>query len=118
MQRRAFLAGLLATPLAAAAHDQTGTDSPFVTVVEARLLEGGVEATLLVENHSEAELVLQEAAVSGADVNGVLTPFSIPGQGIEALRAQVVFDGDIPGLFTLMLDFGAHGSGPVLIMPA
>ncbi len=44
-------------------------------------------------------------------------PLEIEGYDTASLDVELLFQTQIPGVFTAHLDFGADGQGPVLVMP-
>ncbi|WP_139280644.1 hypothetical protein [Shimia gijangensis] len=44
-------------------------------------------------------------------------PVSVPGYDAASLKVDLQFTKAIPGVFTIYLDFGEHGRGPVVVMP-
>ncbi len=114
--RRSFLLGLLAVPAASRAHE--GHDASHITATADILKAKGQRLHLVVTlfNASTTVETLESASVLGATV----MPFDaleVPSGSLTDLRLTVDFVIGVPGIFTMVLDFGDAGQGPIVITP-
>ncbi|MDC0738815.1 hypothetical protein N6L24_11025 [Cognatishimia sp. SS12] len=100
----------------ARAHDGHGAAQVIAdagaVAQSARTLRFSVTLT----NRGDTPLTLIDLHVAGAEVTLAL-PVSLPGAGQMTLPVSVTFTAPPPGIFTAVLDFGADGQGPLLVMP-
>lgn len=115
--RRGLIAGLLVLPVAGLAHE--GHDASRITA-EAKVL--GVkdkEIRLRIELlnlGSNPVLLLGLRTEQAMDID-LPEPVLIHGYDTASLLVDLQFTQSIPGVFTVYLDFGEHGQGPLLVMP-
>jgi len=62
-------------------------------------------------------MTLEGITVDVAELSGQKLRFIVPAGGLEEQKLTLRFDDTVPGIFTMLLDFGADGQGPVTIMP-
>lgn len=115
--RRQAVLALLAMPVAAAAHQGQDAARIFADAVVIARDNNRLEVGLRVRNLGASDLWLRLAAADGAPPvrfdPGLLTPVDEARDTIISLE----FPAGVPGVFTTQLDFGAAGSGPVIVMP-
>lgn len=113
--RRAMILGGFFMPVCAWAHE--GHSHLPVTVSAEAVLRrsGAVEVTLTLFNSSTSDVILSSATVQNATVKS-FSPFVVSAGGVSVYEITLTFAGATPGIFTLVLDFGDQGSGPVVVM--
>ncbi len=117
MVRETILAMALALPGAALGHPGHGPSELLVEVAEASQQGQVVTVSALISNLGTADVNLTGILALGAAVEGQGFPLTIPADETMRLSADLVFSGTVPGILTLDFDFGASGSGPVLVIP-
>ncbi len=113
ISRRAVIFAGLALPVAAFAHEGH-THLPLTVSAEAVRRRGKVVVTLTLFNAGHSPVTISGAKVADATVSG-FTPVVVAGGEVLEHKITLVFSGDAPGIFTLLLDFGDRGSGPVAV---
>ncbi len=115
LTRRMMIAAALALPAAALAHEGHDLSGLEASVVATRAGQGGLALSLTLVNRREAAVALQAIYTELGEISADL-PFELaPGATASAeLRLPVA---DWPGIFTLILDFGEAGLGPVTVIP-
>lgn len=78
--------------------------------------ETGLRLRLEVESRAPHQLMLMAIASEDA-VIAVFEPVEIPAAGTIAFEVRLSFATAVPGVFTLLLDFGEDGRGPLTVMP-
>ena len=115
MDRRAFLGLGLILPAAALAHDGHGAAGISAEVLAASAGEDGLEVTLSIANGRDVPVTL-EAVLTDLGAISAPVPASIAAGGTRDV-ALVLEAEAWPGIFTLILDFGEAGVGPVTVIP-
>lgn len=88
-------------------------------VADAQVVSVGQQTVALniaLYNAGMSDATLQGASVQGARVE-TLHHIVVPAGTIEEGRIELRFDSKVPGIFTVILDFGDAGQGPVVVMP-
>lgn len=115
--RRGLMVGLLALPAAGLAHDGHGASR---ITAEAKVLGvKDLEVRLWIELLNLGSTPVQLKGLSTQQAADIVLPepVSINGYDTASLQVTLHFTQSIPGVFTVNLDFGEHGHGPVLVMP-
>lgn len=113
--RFALISGLTFSPAIAAAHDGAHV-SRIVSDVESIAVAGSrMTLSLAVSNYSDQEVVLHAVTAQKAEVTDIAPVMIAPGAQ-QDIEVTLYFHAPIPGIFTAVLDFGADGQGPVLVM--
>lgn len=113
--RIALIFGLTFSPAIAAAHDGAHV-SRIVSDVENIAVAGNrMMISLAVFNYSEQEVVLKAVTAQKAEVTDIAPVMIAPGAQ-QDIEVTFFFQTTVPGIFTAVLDFGADGQGPVLVM--
>lgn len=117
LTRRAFLAGLALVPTVALAHP--GHGAAKITVDAQVLSSTSTTVTLVLQllNLGSTPITLFGVGAKGADTVTLARPVEIAGFGGENVDVILTFQGEVPGIFTVTMDFGEHGQGPVVVMP-
>lgn len=84
-------------------------------VVEIDVAAQRVTLSLAISNHSEEDFVLQKIQATGARVDAIV-PLKIQPGAQQGVEVTLIFETPVPGIFTALLDFGANGQGPVLVI--
>ena len=111
----AMYLSLALVPLSAVAH--VGHGAPGVAIDLERVDRKGAQLTigLRLENTSDAPMLLQSFSTELGTVQLVQgDPLIKPGE-VTHMVLSLEVQGDMPGLFTLIVDFGEDGAGPVLV---
>lgn len=106
-----FVLGVLASgPLNA---HEGHSDAP----VAVRVTQSGLLATVVLENTSHIPVEIVALSSDHGPLMGPALPFYLLG-GAEA-RFTLSFDSArlVPGLFSIFLDLGTQGAGPLLVVP-
>lgn len=116
--RRAILAAAALgplIPLAAAAHDGHDLSQLRASVTSAARNARGLAVTLTLGNGRDMPVALSAVY---SDLGQVIAdlPLTLPAGGTAQL-ALLIEASDWPGIFTLTLDFGEAGLGPVTVIP-
>ncbi len=114
MKKRDFILGLLATPGFAFAHEGHGASQVSVSVEVIKRRENTVHLLLTMLNKGTHMAMLKGASVEGAEVLSADWA-KIPSGALVDMPLGLQFSGPVPGIFTLMLDFGDAGHGPVVV---
>ncbi|KAJ54267.1 hypothetical protein ACMU_18760 [Actibacterium mucosum KCTC 23349] len=109
------LAGFWALPLWA--HDGHAVGTVEVEVMRAQAAGSQVDLILLLSNQGGTPVTLLALSTPGTATQVFGLPVSIPPSGVEVVTAELRFDGAVPGIFAVLLNFGADGVGPVTITP-
>lgn len=113
--RIALILGGVLAPVMAPAHDGSHV-TRIVSDVEAVAIAGTrMTLSLAVSNYSEEDVVLQSVTAQDADATAIAPVLIAPGAQ-QDVEVTLFFQTAIPGIFTAVLDFGADGQGPVLVM--
>lgn len=115
--RRSILAALLAAPVGALAHSGHGMGHLTVTSTVTRRRKRRLDLVLTFYNAGTDAMTLKALTTDVAQLSGLKLPFQIPAGGLEEQKLTLRFDDAVPGIFTMLLDFGADGQGPVTVMP-
>ncbi|SMP25769.1 hypothetical protein [Shimia sagamensis] len=115
--RRSVLATLLMAPVGALAHSGHGMGHLTVTTTVTRRRKHRLDLVLTFYNAGTAAMTLEALSTDVAQLSGLKLPFEIPAGGLEEQKLTLRFDDAVPGIFTLLLDFGEDGQGPVTVMP-
>lgn len=115
--RRAFIAVALASPVAALAHEGHGANHVTATATVLRRKKTRLDLALTFFNKGSELVTLQAISVEGATLSKQKLPFEIAAGALEEQKLTLRFADAIPGIFTMVLDFGADGQGPVVVMP-
>lgn len=115
--RRSLLAALLLAPLGALAHGGHGMSHLTVTSSVTRRKKHRLDLVLTFYNAGTEAMTLEGITVEGAELSGQSLPFIVPAGGLEEQKMTLRFGDTVPGIFTMLLDFGADGQGPVTVMP-
>ena len=114
ISRRAVIFAGLALPVAAFAHEGH-THLPLTVSADATVRRGKVEVTLTLFNAGHSPVTVSAAEVADASISGFV-PVVVAGGEVAEHKITLEFSGDTPGIFTLLLDFGDRGSGPVVVV--
>ncbi len=117
LSRRSFLATLLLAPAGALAHAGHGMSHLTVTSTVTRRRKRRLDLVLTFYNAGTEPMTLNGISVDVAKLSGQKLPFTVPAGGLEEQKLILRFDDAVPGIFTMLLDFGADGQGPVTVMP-
>lgn len=117
MVGRTILAMAMALPAAALGHPGHGHSDLLVEVAEASQQGQVVRVSALISNLGDADVDLTGVLTQGALVEAQGFPLTIPADETMRFSADLMFSGTVPGILTLEFDFGAAGSGPVLVIP-
>jgi len=98
------------------AHDGLHAGRVIADVQAAQTDAATVFVTLEIEPLDGA-VHLQGAFVHGAVVTLLSDDSAIAARTVQTRALAVAFEAPVPGLFTLILDFGIAGLGPVLVIP-
>ncbi len=106
---------LALSPLGALAH--VGHDAPGLHVVLERVDRQGptLQIVLLIENGSDDAVLLAGFSTDLGRVSVLEAPTKVARGNDARVVLALEVEGDMPGVFTLIADFGPVGSGPVLI---
>jgi hypothetical protein len=115
--RRSFLAAFLLAPAGALAHAGHGMSHLTVTSTVLRRKKRRLDLALTFYNAGTEAMTLEGISVDAATLSGEKLPFIVPAGGLEEQKLTLRFDDTVPGIFTMLLDFGADGQGPVTVMP-
>lgn len=115
--RRSFLAALLLAPAGVLAHAGHGMSHLTVTSTVTRRRKRRIDLVLTFYNAGTEPLTLESISADVAKLSGQKLPFTVPAGGLEEQKLRLRFDDTVPGIFTMLLDFGADGQGPVTVMP-
>ena len=110
--RRAVVLGALAWPVAALAHSGHGVGFVVADVTLRRVR--GQRASLVVTlfNRGKSPVTLLGVQVDAARVES-FAPAELKAGALIELDVALGFEGDVPAAFSVVLDFGEHGSIPV-----
>lgn len=114
--RRGVLLGLLALPAVGLAHE--GHDASHITATADVLKIKGQKLHLVVTlfNAGTTAERLQAVSVAGATIAS-FESVDVPSGALIDVRVTVAFETAVPGIFTMILDFGDAGQGPIVITP-
>ena len=115
LTRRFLLSGLFLAPLAAFAHDGHDLSRIHVSTLETHPVAGGLEVALRLENGRDTDVTLAAIYSDLGDVSLAQAPNLTPGSVIDT--TVTIHAAAWPGIFTLILDFGEAGLGPVTVIP-
>jgi len=116
LSRRTFLASAASLPGAALAHEGHGPAYLEARVTSARGGAQGLALDLALSNRGPEEAVLGAVYSDYGPVSSVALPIHLaPGASVSA--ALLIAASDWPGIFTIILDFGEAGVGPVTVIP-
>ncbi|WP_294226922.1 hypothetical protein [uncultured Shimia sp.] len=76
-----------------------------------------LDLVLTFYNAGTDAMTLKALTTDVAQLSGLKLPFQIPAGGLEEQKLTLRFEDAVPGIFTMLLDFGADGQGPVTVMP-
>ena len=111
----AALAATAVAPIAAMAHEFHNLLRLDARIGSAAMGAEGALVELTLTNLRDTPVSL-DAVYSDLGVVSARLPLDLaPGQTINA--ELLVATADLPGIFTLVLDFGQDGQGPVLVIP-
>ncbi|MBO9478111.1 hypothetical protein J7382_11240 [Shimia sp. R11_0] len=118
MNRRKLLLAFLACPILAAApalsHEGHGVSHVKTSVALRKRRGRTLHLIVTFLNQGRDAVMLETVAVENAQVlNAVKT--AVPAGALVEAPVSLRFRDDVPGIFTLMLDFGEHGKGPVTV---
>ena len=102
-----------------AAHSHGDHDGARI-VADATVTQQGDKSLglkVLVTNFGQHDLTLTDASAQDAVATRFSVPPTIPNGETATVKLSLDFRDTVPGIFTLWLSFGNHGSGPVLVMP-
>lgn len=113
--RRCFLAYLIAAPCAVSAHDGHDLSQIYARILSAKQSDGGYLVAIELENGRQQPIVLNSVYSS-------IGPIEQPGEvsiapGAVASLELFVQASESIGIFTIILDFGDSGYGPVIVFP-
>lgn len=118
MHRRHFLttatASALSAPSFLLAHAGHGAGHIVMSASVTKQRGSTLYLVVTLFNQGTFATTLYGATVEGAEVLQLDEMVLARGALAESLCC-VRFEGDIPGIFTLMMDFGDHGTGPVTV---
>lgn len=110
-----MIVGGLAAPRVAEAHDGSHV-SRIVSDVQGISVEGAqMGFHLIISNLSEHTVTLESISARDAEAAPIAPVLIGPGDQ-QVLDISLSFQEAVPGIFTAVLDFGAAGQGPVLVM--
>ncbi|WP_166416220.1 putative periplasmic lipoprotein [Cochlodiniinecator piscidefendens] len=95
------------------AHEGHSNLAIDANVIRATRTPDGVEVIVELKSREEADVTLYGLQSQGMEVIADM-PLTMPAGSMQTLRATLI--GATPNLFSLLLDFGPHGSGPVLVI--
>jgi hypothetical protein len=75
-----------------------------------------VSLALQLTNLSDTPIIIEQIAVPKAVVIGG-SDLLVPEFGAERFYVLFEFHGEVPGIFTAIMDFGDGSSGPLLVIP-
>ncbi|KMW58091.1 hypothetical protein AIOL_003061 [Candidatus Rhodobacter oscarellae] len=116
LKRRFILTAAFLAPLAALAHQGHDLSGIEAQAIASAPNGAGLGVTLRLKNAGDAVVELQAAYSDIGDVLLAAPPVLQPGAVTET--TVYIAAKDWPGIFTLMLDFGAAGLGPVTVIPS
>ncbi|GAA6181270.1 MULTISPECIES: hypothetical protein [unclassified Shimia] len=118
MDRRSFLLISLAATAVfstkAAAHEGHGISHIKFSVTITKRRGDTLHIALTMFNQGSAPVTLEGLTVDGAEVLKLDRMVVAAGSLSESLLC-VRFPGAVPGIFTMMVDFGEDGQGPVTV---
>ena len=116
LTRRSFCLGVARLPTPARAHDGHQRQLMDVDVLADAVPGQGVVLSFRMQNNGVFPMALEAIHAEIGRVSGDGTPRLIaPG---EVVRFTAWLDAtDLPGIFNLVLDFGADGAGPITVIP-
>ncbi|MEP2530820.1 hypothetical protein [Shimia sp.] len=113
--RRGLILGLLALPVTVQAHAGHGVAHVVSHAEAVRVRDNTVAILLTVFNAGTEPVTLEQVAADEA--SDVLVPGGkIASGALVEFRVQLSFEHNVPNIFTVMLDFGQDGQGPVVVM--
>ncbi len=114
----ALLCGaILAAPVQSVAHDGHAASPIAVDVVQTAVQDDGLAVTLQFFNSGHIPVEIATIGSELGPISGVSLPYYVLGGDTDILTAVLETDDPVPGIFTLFIDFGDLGAGPVLVMP-
>jgi len=117
LSRRAFCTFAITAPAAALAHEGHDTSYLQARVTATQDTGQGLRLTLSLTNRGAAGVVLGAVYADCGPVTSPALPLQLPA-GAEAGADLLIGADDWPGIFTIILDFGEAGVGPVTVIPA
>ncbi len=115
--RRGFLTALMLAPAGALAHAGHGMSHLTVTSTITRRRKRRLDLVLTFYNAGTQPMTLAAISTDVANMTGQSLPFNVPAGGLVEQKLTLRFEEAVPGIFTLLLDFGEDGQGPVTVMP-
>lgn len=116
LTRRLFLGAALSLPTWALAHEDHGA-ADIIADAQVESFDGSaLTLKLSIYNRSAHAVTLFSLIAPGAATVEALF-LTIESSSFAETTATLRFEGEVPGIFTAILDFGEDGQGPVLVMP-
>ena len=117
ISRRSVVAGLLVIPVAGMTHQGHGAARIRAEAMVLSSKNNLLSLRLELANLASSPITLSAIRAEGAEDVVLKVPLEIKGYDTASFDVELHFQRQIPGVFTAHLDFGAHGQGPVLVMP-
>lgn len=114
ISRRAFVLGAVTWPTIGQAHEGH-SHMPLTVSADAVLRRGEVVITLTLFNSGHSAVTVFDVTAQGT-VTVEFVPVTVKGGDVVDHEVVLRFSGDTPSIFTLLLDFGDRGNGPVVVM--
>lgn len=114
ISRRAIVLGGLIWPAIGQAHEGH-SHMPLTVSADAVLRRGEVVITLTLFNAGHSAVTVFNVAVQDT-VRVDFAPVTVKGGDVVDHEFVLRFTGAAPSIFTLLLDFGDRGNGPVVVM--
>ena len=117
LTRRGFVVGLLVLPVAGIAHEGHGSSGISAEAKVLSVKDREIRLWIELLNMGSNPVQLLGLGTEGALDVVLPAPVAVKGYDAASLQVDLQFTQTIPGVFTVYLDFGEHGRGPVLVMP-
>ncbi|MGX9351539.1 hypothetical protein ACS3QZ_10065 [Shimia sp. W99] len=111
--RRGIVLGALAWPFAGLAHSGHGVGFVVADVTLRRVRGQTASLVVTLFNRGESVVKLVGAQVDGAA--GAMQAVELRSGALVEVDLAMTFDGAVPAVFTVVLDFADHGEIPVAV---
>lgn len=99
------------------AHDGHAPSEISVAVLDTHVTENGLTLTLSFANTGHIPVEIAGIASDLGVIHGLDLPHYVLAGDTDIFTTTLESEADIPGIFTLFIDLGELGAGPVIVMP-
>ena len=107
--------GIALSPIQAIAHEGAHLTRIISDVQRVDVAGNRMTLSIAVANYSENDVILLSAFAQDAEASAI-APVVISSGDKQDIEVTLFFENTIPAIFTVLLDFGEDGQGPVLVI--